>query len=463
MSPPEQLSFASIIPVSAKDLFDWHARPGAFDRLVAPWDSTVVVEEAKQLRDGERTTIRVRLAPLFWKTWVAELAEVIDGRQFCDDQVEGPFVFWEHLHQFEPQGESSSLLEDRLQFVLPGGPLGRILGSPFVRRKIERIFAYRHRLTRDDLREHARAKHLPRQKVLVSGASGLVGSSLSAFLSTGGHRPVPLVRSRSQKGVHWNPERGELNPEEVEGFDAVVHLAGENIAAGRWTAARKQAIRDSRVNGTRLLCETLAKAKTKPKVLVCASAIGYYGERGEEEVDETSTAGTGFLPEVCREWEAATAPARDAGIRVVNLRFGVVLSMRGGALQKMLTPFLLGGGGKVGNGRQWMSWIALDDAVGAIHHAIITDGLAGPVNAVAPESVTNAEFTRTLGRVLSRPTILPLPAFAARLAFGELADALLLASTNVAPKRLTDTGYPFRFHELEPALRHLLGRPLGDA
>lgn len=295
-------------------------------------------------------------------------------------------------------------------------------------------------------------------KVLLSGATGLVGSSLTTFLTTGGHTVVPLHRSRSGKGVRWNPSRGELDAGEIEGFDAVVHLAGENIASGRWTAARKREIRDSRVKGTRLLCETLAKLKSPPKTLVCASAIGFYGDRGDESLDETAAAGTGFLPEVCQEWEAATEPARAAGIRVVNLRFGVVLSLAGGALKTMLPPFRMGVGGKLGSGKQWMSWIALDDAVGTIHHALITDGLSGPVNAVAPHAVTNLEFTKTLGRVLSRPTFFAVPAFGARIAFGELADALLLASTHVVPGKLSSSGYPFRFAHLEGALRHLLGR-----
>jgi uncharacterized protein (TIGR01777 family) len=400
----------------------------------------------------------VQLAPLVWKKWVAEYAETIEGRQFCDDQVEGPFQFWEHLHQFEPTSDTTCTLEDRIQFVPPLGTAGRLVATPLVRRRIERVFAYRHRITRDDLREHHRFIDRPRQQVLISGASGLVGSALSAFLSTGGHRPVALVRGENRDGVHWNPERGELDAGALDGFDAIVHLAGENIAGGRWTAARKQRIRDSRVVGTRLVAETLAKMKSPPKTLVCASAIGFYGNRGDEQLSEDAAPGNDFLAEVCQEWEAATAPARDAGVRVVNLRFGVILAEQGGALKKMLPPFRAGAGGKVGNGRQWMSWIEIDDAVGAIHHSLMNEEVSGPVNAVAPNAVTNAEFTKVLGRVLRRPTIFPLPAFAARIAFGELADALLLASTRVVPTKLLKSGYPFRFPDLEPALRHILGR-----
>ena len=295
--------------------------------------------------------------------------------------------------------------------------------------------------------------------VLVTGATGLVGSALIPFLTTEGHRVTRLVRSQAGEGmVRWDPEAGILNGADVEGLDAVVHLAGENIAGGRWTAAQKARIRDSRVRGTELLCETLARLDQPPKVLVCASAIGYYGDRGEEALTEADAPGEGFLPEVCRAWEGATEPAARKGIRVVNLRFGVVLSARGGALAKMLLPFRMGVGGVLGSGRQYMSWIALDDAAGVIHHALVTDALRGPANAVSPQPVTNREYTKTLGRVLRRPTLFPMPAFAIRLAFGEMGDALLLSSQRVAPRRLEETGYVFRFPDLEGALRHVLGR-----
>jgi hypothetical protein len=245
----------------------------------------------------------------------------------------------------------------------------------------------------------------------------------------------------------------------LEGVDAVVHLAGENIAAGRWTAARKEEIRRSRVEGTRRLSESLARLSRRPKVLVSASAIGFYGNRGDEILKEDSAPGSDFLAQVCRDWEAATDPASRAGIRVVHLRSGVILSPAGGALKKMLLPFKMGAGGRIGSGAQFMSWIAIDDTIGAIHHAIVTEPLQGPMNGVAPTPVRNAEFTRTLGRVLSRPAIAPMPAFAARLAFGEMANALLLASQRVMPTRLQASGYKFRYPELEGALRHLLGRP----
>lgn len=298
--------------------------------------------------------------------------------------------------------------------------------------------------------------------ILVSGSTGLVGSDLVPVLTSGGHTVTRLVRPSAdkpggEKTVAWDSQTGVADVTALEGLDAVVHLAGESIASGRWTAARKARIRDSRVVGTRLLCEALAKLSRPPRVLACASAIGFYGSRGDEILTEESSLGVGFLAEVCRDWEQATQPARDKGIRVVNLRSGVILSAKGGALATMLLPFKLGVGGVVGDGKQFMSWITLDDMVSAILHVLTTESLAGPVNFVAPQAVTNHDFTKALGRVLGRPTILPMPAFVARLAFGEMADELLLSSQRVVPKKLQASGYTFRHADMEGALRHLLG------
>ncbi|MEM7311156.1 MAG: TIGR01777 family oxidoreductase [Planctomycetota bacterium] len=295
-------------------------------------------------------------------------------------------------------------------------------------------------------------------KVAVTGSTGLVGAALVSALRERGDEVVCLVRreARGDDEVAWSPEKGVLEPPKLEGVDAVIHLAGENIAAKRWSDQQKQRIRDSRVVGTAKLVESLTGLVDRPKVFLSASAIGFYGQSGSERVDEASGAGTGFLPEVCRAWEDASKPLAEAGTRVAHLRFGVILSPGGGALAKMLLPFKLGLGGNVGSGAQGMSWISLRDAVGATLHVLDQD-LSGPVNMVAPTACSNADFTRSLGRALHRPTILPMPAFAARLAFGELADDLLLASLWVEPKALLGSGYRFQDSEVEGALSHLLG------
>jgi len=296
-------------------------------------------------------------------------------------------------------------------------------------------------------------------KVLVTGSTGLVGSALVSCLAGGGHNVTRMVRAKKIRGkdeVGWDPAAGVIDSAGLEGLDAVVHLAGESISSGRWTTEKKAKIRDSRVSGTRLLAETLSRLAKPPKVFVSASAIGYYGDRGAETLVEDSGPGTGFLAEVCRAWEAAAEPAARSGIRVVHPRIGVVLGRDGGALKMMLLPFKMGIGGKIGSGEQYMSWIALDELIGVIRHLLITDTLTGAVNAVAPRPVTNLEFTKSLGRVLSRPTVMPLPAFAATLALGEMAEELLLGSARVEPLRLLASGYKFRHPELEEALRHVL-------
>lgn len=295
--------------------------------------------------------------------------------------------------------------------------------------------------------------------VLISGATGLIGTALTNSLSGKGHDVIRLTRSpKTHADVGWDPERGQLDPSRLEDVDAVVHLAGESIAEGRWNEAKKRRILESRERGTRLLAETVAGLANPPRVMVSVSAIGYYGDRGNELLREESGPGSLFLSRVCEVWEAAADPAREAGVRVVHPRFGIVLSTSGGALGATLPIFRLGVGGKIGSGDQYWSWVHLDDVVGAVEHALATDSLRGPVNVTAPNAPTNAEYTRVLGGVLGRPTILPLPAPAARLVVGEMADELLLPSARVEPAKLRETGYDYRQPDLEGALRDLLGK-----
>lgn len=296
-------------------------------------------------------------------------------------------------------------------------------------------------------------------KILVTGSSGLVGSALVEFLKDEGHQVIKLVRGRSDllpNEMVWNPERGVISPELLEGIEAVVHLAGDNISDGRWTPEKKKRIFDSRVIGTRLLCRALAGLRHPPKVLVSASAVGYYGNRGDEILTEASSKGKGFLADVCEKWEEATHEAKEKGIRVVNLRIGMVLTPKGGALKQMLGPFRWALGGKIGSGRQYMSWIVLDDLIQIIHFALNQDSLRGPVDAVSPHPVTNAAFTQALGRVLQRPAFLWVPNFAVRWIFGEMGDELLLSSARVEPAVLKGHGFQFTYPDIEPGLRYLL-------
>lgn len=445
------------LPVSAETAFRWHEQPGALARLIPPWEEVRVARSTGGIQNGAQVELIAKIGPLRVR-WLAEHCDYHPFESFRDIQVSGPFAQWEHTHKFQALGANACELIDHVEYRLRGGSLGALLGGSVVTTKLNQMFAYRQETTAADLAAHARHAEQSSMHVLITGGTGLVGSALAPFLTTGSHQVTKLVRKSPQQGeALWDPTKGTIDTAALASSDAVVHLAGDNIAEGRWNAAKKARIRDSRVQGTRLLCEALAKLSTPPKVLVSASAIGYYGSRGDEWLDESSAHGDGFLAEVCRDWEAATLPAREAGIRVVNVRFGVILTPRGGALAKMLFPFKMGGGGIIGSGRQYWSWVSLDDVVGAIHHALMTPTLRGPVNVVSPQPATNYEFTKALGRVLHRPTIIPMPAFAARLALGEMANELLLASQRVRPKQLLDSKYPFRHAELEPALRAFLG------
>ncbi len=453
------LTFTSRIEAPAEALFAWHARPGAFNRLTPPW-AGVRLEHFEGIRDGQKAVIRLGAGPLH-RAWVARHHDYVEGRQFCDTQERGPFRRWTHTHRMEPDGPDASILTDHIDYALPLGGLGQWLGGRFLQNEMERQFAYRHRITKQDLALHRRYNSEGRSlRIAVSGASGLIGSNLVALLTTGGHAVLRLVRSRPTRAdeIYWNYGAGEIEAEKLEGLDAVIHLAGETVFASRWTDAKKKRILESRAQGTGLISETLARLKTPPRALLTASGTHFYGIGHPHALTEASPPGTeGFLTAVTHAWEAATRPAEDAGIRTVNLRLGAVLSPRGGALAKMLLPFRLGLGGRVGPKDQQFSWIALDDTLGAIYHTLMT-GVAGAVNLTAPNPVTMGVYTKTLARVLRRPALFAAPASLIRLATGAVADEVLFASARVLPERLQQTGYPFSFPTLEEALRHLLGK-----
>jgi uncharacterized protein len=432
----------SAMPASARTVFEWHTRPGAFERLTPPFDPVQVVEHAGSIALGTRAVLRVRVGPLPWR-WVAVHTAFEDGVSFTDIQKSGPFAHFEQTHRMVPQTTDQSLLEDEVHYRLPLGWLGALAGGRLARHKLEALFAYRHALLSADLSRH-RALDGPSLRVGITGSHGFIGTALSHFLTTGGHSVVRLPRAT-------------VTPAVLEGLDAVVNLAGASVAGGRWSAARKEEIRRSRVETTSHLVEAMRGCQRPPPVLVSGSAIGLYGDRGSTALDEASAPGTGFLAEVCQDWEAAARAAESFGVRVVLLRTGLVLSPNGGALAKLSPLFRAGLGGRVGEGTQVYSWIALEDAVGAIHYALRTAGLRGAVNLTAPEAATNGAFTEALGEVLHRPTLAHVPAAAVRVLFGEMGTETLLASAQVAPRALLESGFTFRWPGLREALRFCLG------
>ena len=447
------------LPHPADRAFAWHERPGAFERYAPPRQRVETLERTGSIRDGDRVTLRVRLGP-FSARWTLQHQGYRPAEAFDDRQLAGPYRSWRHQRRFHATGESSCELHDRITYEL--GLPAALLGRAWHRRTLERAFRYRHARLRRDLDRHASGPAEPR-RVLITGASGLIGGALTAFLTSGGHQVTRLVRRAPAAGgeIAWNPDAGRIDADALDGFDAVFHLAGESIGAGRWTDARRRRIRGSRIASTGLLCGALARLRRPPAVLVSASAVGYYGE-ADGALDESAPAGDGFLAEVTAAWEQAAEPARAAGIRVAHARLGPVLSPAGGLLKRLLPVFRAGAGGVVGSGRQPISWIGLDDAVGALH-ALMVDGQAdGAFNVTAPEAATNRQLTAALAAVLRRPALAPVPAFAIRALFGEMGDRLILNGQRAVPARLTRIGFRWLEPALEGALRWELGIPAED-
>lgn len=451
-----RFSCRSVVSVPVDALADWHFRPGALDRLLPPWQDVRVVRDAAAMEAGAETVLSVPLGPIR-KRWHARIEEAVPGARFVDVQVSGPFGAWRHEHRFIQDGPDASVLEDDITYRMPFRPFGD-LGAGIAEADLEKLFRWRHYRTERDLRRHADDGPTRPWRVVVTGASGLIGRQLTAFLSTGGHDVRRLVRREPDRAAgeyRWNPEAGTIEPGAFEDADAVVHLAGAGIADERWTDERMRVIRESRVKGTTLLAETLAGLDRPPRVLVSASAVGIYGDR-ETPVDDDGAAADSWLAEVARAWEDAASPARAAGIRVVHPRIGIVMTPKGGALGKMLTPFRFGLGGVVGSGRQMMSWIGIDDLIAAIHLAMVDESFDGPFNATAPEPVSQRVFAKTLGTVLGRPTVAPLPAMVARGVFGRLAGPLLLEGVAARPSGLLERNFRFESNTLEACLELLL-------
>ena len=455
----KHFSYASRFDCDRSELFDWHEKKGAFERLIPPWRSVRIIDSDFRISDGAKTTFSVGVG-LFKVKWEACHEGYEYPSQFVDVQNSGPFKFWEHRHLFSQQSESvGSILTDDITYRLPAGRLGDWLLSEKIGNDIEQMFRFRHNRTKNDL---SRIAEFSGQKlrIAISGCSGLIGSQLRAFLLAAGHEVIRISRTptTAPSEAYWDAAGEGLDTTHLEGLDAFIHLAGENIAHKRWTKRQKARLYSSRVDGTRKIAEALAKCATPPKVFICASATGIYGDAGEQWVQEDNTdTVNSFLASVCRDWEAACAPLNPYS-RVVNCRFGIVISPNGGALKNMLFPFSLGLGGKVGNGKQYWSWISLDDAVYSIAQIIRDESFDGPVNIVSPQVLTNLEFTKILGRVMRRPTIFPVPSLMARIVFGEMADALLLCSCRVRSHKLQERGFDFVYPELETVLKDYLGK-----
>lgn len=452
----------TVVEADIDTTFGWHEYKGSFRRLMPPWEVAEEVRADDTLEPGSQRIFKFPMGP-FKGTWVAEHTAYEPPNHWADTMVKGPFWSWDHDHHFT-ESDGVTTVSDHVRYQVPFGPLGnlvdRVLGGMLVRSRITRMFKARELRLQRDIAQHSKFSNLPRKRILVSGSSGLIGTQLVAFLDTGGHDVWRLVRRPAREGekeLSWKPDVGVLEPSSIEGFDIVIHLGGAGIGDKRWSAKRKDLIVGSRRDSTTLLSDTISQLEDKPECFVVASAIGYYGNRMDEELTEESDAGEGFLTDTVIQWESYADSAREAGVRVINTRNGIVLSAVGGALGRMLLPWKMGGGGPLAGGRQWMSWISMDDEIYAMHHLMMSAGCEGAYNLTAPNPVQQRVFSKTLGRVLRRPAFAPIPGFSMRILFGELAGPLLIEGQRVKPSRLEASGYEFLHEDLETALRDCLG------
>jgi uncharacterized protein (TIGR01777 family) len=451
-------------PFSRETVWNWHARPGAVRRIMPEWEGIRPLEVGG-IKDGAVTTFRMSIGIVPQK-WKAKHHSYIEGEQFCDNMIKGPFARWNHTHKFLENGTDAMKIQDTIDWKLPFHFFTRIGAPIMVMPRVHQMFKHRSRRILADLKRQEMFKDAPRKRILISGSTGLIGTQLGAFLETDGHDVHRLLRPSTKlhadqdpaKVVKWNDHTGEILEGSLENFDVVIHLAGAGIGDKRWSKKRKKLIAESREIPGRNLSNALAELSSPPSLFMCASAIGFYDNRGDEDLDETSSIGDGFLAKICKKWEDAMKPASDAGIRTIIMRNGIVTTASGGMLQQILLPAKLGGMGPIGGGRQWQSWISFDDCIYAMHYLMNHEDASGVFNMTSPNPVTQKQYAKTLGKVLRRPAFAPVPGFVMKILFGELGKSLILDGQKVHPKRLLELGFEFEHETLESALRDTLGR-----
>lgn len=447
-------------PCTARQLHDWHSRFGALERLLPPWEKTEIISRIGGIDPGGRVVLKMRTGPFpFHFHFHAHHVENVPGKMFRDVQDKGPFASWSHSHFFT-DNQAGSHLYDKVEFSLPLGKRLPAFLKNHVHKSLQQVFHHRESIISEDIKVHLRCSTKP-LNILISGASGVLGRELIPFLTTGGHQVWTLVRRSpdSEKNeIFWDPENHSLDISQLPKLDAVIHLAGEYIGLSRWSEGKKQRVISSRIEGTSFLSKVISTLTPKPKVFLCASAVGYYGDTEREELRETEPQGADFISDVCGKWEASAQAAKDAKIRTIFLRLGVGLTPRGGALEKILDTSPFGFMRRFGSGNQYISWISTDDMISAMLHCLVCETLEGPVNIAAPEPVTNAEFMRTLARVARRPLLIPIPASLLKIVYGQMASEILLSGCHVSSSKLVESGFKFRHPNLELALKKLLGK-----
>lgn len=460
MRSKSKFQFRSLINRAPEEVFHWHLRPRMVERIIPPWESIKIIHtEGRPDKIGSKLEVAGRIFGCISTRMTLEYAECIPEECFTIRGNDGLLKDYQYQTIVTPQSAHTSEVIDRFEFSLSFPSFLKSFLHKRIKKRISRILHYKHDRMDHDLAMIKKYPYEKPLKILITGAHGLIGKNLGYFLEFMGHDVWHLLRKgvEEEKSVYWDPKTGECDPRSFEGFDTIIHLAGENIAKGRWTRGKKERVLRSRAKGTEHLVGIIKGLKKPPQLFISASAIGYYGNRGSEVLDETSGPGKGlFITEVCQQWERASKDLEEKGVRVVNTRFGVVLTSEGGALKKMLTPFKWGLGGRIGNGHQYVSWVAIDDVIGAIYHVIMTPNLKGPVNIVSPNPVPNDILAKKLSKRLNRWMGPPFPEFMVRVLMGQKGEELLLTSTRAEPCRLSETGYHFQYPKLSQALEHVI-------